>query len=86
MTWILCIFILIAGFVVASEVADFAVGIMQDVADDWDMTMYTIVADGKTYEHCRRVTKRRDGIKFTQGDNEFEFYGIGYTMSKEKQI
>lgn len=86
MTWILFIFILIAGFIVAIKVADFSVGILQGVADDWDMTMYTIVVDGKTYEHCRRVTKKRYGIKFTQGDDEFEFYGIGYTMSREKQI
>ena len=86
MTWILFIFALIAGFIVANAFADFSVGILQDVVDDWDRTMYTIVADGKTYEHCRRVTKKRDGIKFTQGDDEFEFYGIGYTMSEEKEI
>ena len=72
--------------IVANAFADFSVGILQCVVDDWDTTMYTIVADGKTYEHCRRVTKKRDGIKFTHGDDEFEFYGINYSMSREKEI
>ena len=85
MTWILFIFALIAGFIVANAFADFSVGILQGVVDDWDTTMYTIVADGKTYEHCRRVTKKRDGIKFTQGDDEFVFFGFSYNMRKEEE-
>ena len=41
MTWILFIFALIAGFIAANAFADFSVGILQCVADDWDTTMYT---------------------------------------------
>ena len=85
MIWIICILILIAGFIVANAFADFSVGILQGVADEWDTTMYTIVINGKTYEHCRRVTKNRDRIKFTQGDDEFEFVDFSYTMRKEKK-
>ena len=86
MTWILFIFVLIAGLFIANVFADFSVRVLQGVADDWDKTMYTVVVKGKTYEHCRRVTKRKDRIKFTQGDDEFEFVGSSYTVIREKEI
>jgi len=83
MTWILFIFILVAAFIFADAFANFSVGVLQGVVDDWDTVMYTIVVNDKIYEHCQRVTKKRDRIKFTQGDDEFEFIGSSYTVSRE---
>ena len=56
---------------------------VRDVADEWDRTLYTIVTDDAVYEHCSRVTTRRNGVTFTHDGTRHVLVGVRYTAVRE---
>ena len=56
---------------------------VRDVADEWDRTFYTIVTDDAVYEHCSRVTIRRNGVTFTHDGTRHVLMGVRYTAVRE---
>ena len=56
---------------------------VRDVADEWDRTLYTIVTDDAVYEHCSRVTIRRNGVTFTHDGTRHVLMGVRYTAVRE---
>ena len=57
---------------------------VRDVADEWDRTLYTIVTDDAVYEHCSRVTLRRNGVTFTCDGTRHVLMGVRYTAVRER--
>lgn len=56
---------------------------VRDVADEWDRTLYTIVTDDAVYEHCSRVTTRRNGVTFTHDGTGHVLMGVRYIAVRE---
>ena len=56
---------------------------VRDVADEWDRTLYTIVTDDAVYEHCTRVTLKRNGVTFTHDGTRHVLMGVRYTAVRE---
>ena len=56
---------------------------VRDVADEWDRTLYTIVTDDMVYEHCSRVTLRRNGVTFTHDGTRHVLMGVRYVAVRE---
>ena len=72
------------GFL-AVFLGDFFFGILEGVADEWNDTFYTVIVDGKVYEHCRQVTPKRGSISFLKDGKDYNFYGCEYSTVKEKK-
>jgi len=79
------VFGIVGTSVLAFVLSNFFFGILKGVADEWNDTFYTVVVNGKVYEHCRQVTPKRGSISFHKDGKDYEFYGCEFSTVKEKE-